>query len=109
MTIFTSIFRIGQIPDGMHIDEVGMAYDAKSIVENGTDRAGNKLPIYLKNYGGGQSVMYAYLTAILIKLFGYSLLTVRMPAVLLRLAMFACLYWISKEEKYVSSALFLCH
>ncbi len=99
LTIFTSLFRIEQIPDGMHIDEVGMAYDAKSIVENGTDRAGNRLPIYLKNYGGGQSVMYAYLAAIFIKLFGYSLLTVRMPAVLLRIAMFACLYWISKEEK----------
>ena len=38
--------------------------------------------IYFLNFDGGQSAMYTYLGAILVKIFGYSLFLIRIPAVL---------------------------
>lgn len=83
----------------MHVDEAGMAYDALSLSKYGVDRYLNKFPVYLINYGGGQSAMYAYLTAILIKIFGYSIYIIRMPAVLLRFLLVISGFLIVKENK----------
>ena len=38
LTFFTSFFKIGEVPYGMHVDEAGMAYDALSISRYGVDR-----------------------------------------------------------------------
>ena len=56
LTIFTSIFKLGEIPYGLHVDEAGMAYDAFCISNYGVDRYLNKYPVYLINYGGGHYV-----------------------------------------------------
>ena len=79
------LFRVDTIPVPYHVDEAGMAYDAKSIVNYGVDRYLYKYPVYLINFGGGQSVLYAYLAALFFKLFGFSVLTVRLPAITLSL------------------------
>lgn len=52
LTIFTSTFKLGEVPYGLHVDEAGMAYDAISISKYGVDRYLNKFPVYLINYGG---------------------------------------------------------
>lgn len=61
------LYKIGLIPQGLHVDEAGMAFDAISIITNGTDRYLNQLPVYLVNFGGGQSSLYAYLTSVLVR------------------------------------------
>ena len=43
--------------------------------------------------------MYAYLTAALIKIFGYSIFVVRTPAVLFRIISFICGYFLVKSNK----------
>ncbi|MCL2859154.1 MAG: glycosyltransferase family 39 protein [Oscillospiraceae bacterium] len=98
LTIFTSVFKLGTVPYGLHVDEAGMAYDATSIVKYGVDRYLNHFPIYLINYGGGQSAMYAYMAALFIKIFGFSVIIIRMPAVILRVLIFVCGYFIIKNE-----------
>ena len=107
LTLFTSIYKLGKVPYGIHIDEAGMAYDAISIANYHVDRYLNHFPIYLINYGGGQSAMYAYLTAILIKLFGYSIIIARLPAVLFRLVMFVSILLIMKKQSKLKSIIFL--
>lgn len=99
VTIFTSTFNLKSVPYGLHVDEAGMAYDAISISKYGVDRYLNKFPVYLINYGGGQSAMYVYLATLLIKIFGYSIEIIRMPAVLLRICIFICSFFILKDEK----------
>lgn len=99
LTLFTSIFQLGSVPYGLHVDEMGMAYDAISISNYGVDRYLNKFPLYLINYGGGQSVMYLYLTVLVIKIFGYSVQVIRMPAVLLRMCIFICCFFMIKMER----------
>ena len=63
-------YKLGSIPYGLHIDEAGMAYDAFCLANYSVDRYLNHLPVYLVNFGNGQSALYAYITAILIQLTG---------------------------------------
>lgn len=95
--MFSRLFRLYMIPAGIHMDELGMAYDAKCLAEYGTDRHGIRYPVYLQAYGGGQSALYAYLAAICIKLFGYSVETIRYPAVFCGAICFFAAYFLAKE------------
>ncbi len=96
--IFLRAYKLDQIPDGVNVDEAGMAYDAFCLVNFRVDRALNKLPVYFVNFGGGQSVLYGYVTAIFIKLFGFKLLSMRLAAVIFNsIAILLCYFMIKKH------------
>lgn len=76
------VFKITQIPNGINIDEMGMAVDAWCIANAGVDRFQNSFPLYLVNYGFGQSTLYCYLVVLFIKIFGFKLWVIRLPAIL---------------------------
>lgn len=97
--IFTRFIAIDKVPIGINVDEAGMAYDAYCIANYGTDRFDNPYPIYMINYGGGQSSLYTYLAAILIKIFKFSLFIVRMPAFIFSIIYIIIAYLITKEFK----------
>ncbi len=92
------LYKIGVIPKGLHVDEAGMAFDAISLITNGTDRYSNQLPVYLVNFGGGQSALYAYLTSILVGIFGFSISIIRIPSVVITLISSIALYKLVKEN-----------
>lgn len=77
---FLRLYRLCELPAGMHVDEAGMAYDAYCLANYGVERFCNRFPVYLINYDSGQSALYAYLAAFFIKILGNSLLAVRLPA-----------------------------
>lgn len=79
--LITRLYRLPEIPRGIHVDEAGMAFDAFCLSRYGTDRYGLSWPVYLANYGGGQSALYAYLAAAAIRLFHFSPTVFRLPAV----------------------------
>ena len=74
---------LDRIPYGIHVDEVGMAYDAYWLAREGIDRWSMSYPVYLLNYGSGQSALYAYLCMVLVKLTGgaMNVWVIRLPAV----------------------------
>ena len=78
-------YQIDSVPLGLHVDEAAMAYDAWSLAHYGVDRWLIPYPVYLINFGGGQSAMYAYLCSFLMKLWNNSILIIRLPAILLGL------------------------
>lgn len=80
--VVTRIWRISTIPSGVHADEAGMAYDAWSLAFYGVDRWLKSWPVYLTNMGTGQSSLYAFICAGLFRLFDYSVLMMRLPAVI---------------------------
>ena len=96
--IFFSIYEIDKLPIGLHVDEAGMAYDAMSLSNFSVDRYLNHLPVYLINFGGGQSAMYAYLASIFISIFGYSITVIRLPAILLKIAILICGFFILRKN-----------
>ncbi len=83
--VFTRVYHICILPNGIHIDEAGMAYDAWCLSQYGFDRYFNTWPLYLKNFGGGQSALYAFLCAGLFKMFGYHIFWVRLPGMVFSL------------------------
>lgn len=81
----TRLWRLTTIPSGLHLDETSMAYSAWCLSQYGVDRYLNSWPVYLLNFGGGQSLLYAYLLAGLFKLFGFHLILIRLPSVIFSL------------------------
>lgn len=70
LAAFMHLYKLADIPYGLHIDEAGMAYDAYCLANYSVDRYLNHYPVYLINFGGGQSALLAYLVAGLIKVTG---------------------------------------
>lgn len=97
--IFFRFIAIDKIPIGLNVDEAGMAYDAYCIANYGTDRFENPYPIYMINYGGGQSALYTYLAAIFIKILGFSIFAIRMPAFIFSILYIIIGYLITKQFK----------
>ncbi len=95
--LFSRLYLFGMVPNTMHIDEASLAYNAYSIVTDGVDRYTNLFPIYFMNFEGGQSALYTYLAALFIKLFGYSVITVRLPALIFGFLTLVFGYLLAKE------------
>lgn len=81
----TVIYRFGELPTYIGVDEAGMAYDAMGIAEYGVDRYLNSYPLYLTSFGGGQSILCGYLAALFIKLIGVHKIAYRLPALIVYL------------------------
>ena len=97
--IITRIIGFGKIPIGINVDEAGIMYDSYCIANYGTDRFGNNYPIYMINFGGGQSALYTYIAAGLIKIFGFSLTVVRIPALIFSILYLIFAFLITKDFK----------
>ncbi len=95
--LFSRLALLDIVPAGIHMDELGMAYDAKCLALYGTDRHGIRYPFYLQAYGGGQSALYAYLASVCIRIFGYSVKVIRYPAVICAIPCFFASYFLIKE------------
>ena len=102
ITIFTTLYKIGEVPAGIHVDEAGMAYDAWSIANHGVDRYLYNFPVYFINYGGGQNALYGYILALLLKFFDFSIVLLRIPAFIFRVTTFISLYFMTKNYKLKS-------
>lgn len=83
--VFLLLYKIDRIPLPFHVDEAGMAYDAVSLSKYHRDRYLYKFPVYFINYGGGQNALYTWLAALLVRIFNYSVISVRLPAIFLSL------------------------
>ena len=77
--LYMHLHKLGEVPRALNIDELGMSYDAWALANFGVDRYSKEYPLYLINYGG-QSALYAYIEMFYIKVFGYSQLLIRIPA-----------------------------
>lgn len=109
MMVITTIslcYKVTEVPEGLHVDEAGALYDAICLSKYGVDRYLYKLPVYFINFGGGQNALYTYLAAIVIKLFGASTLSFRLPAIAVSLISMLCLYKMIVENNEKGQALF---
>lgn len=80
--IVTRLWQLTSLPLGIHIDEAGMSYDAWCLAQWGVDRHLKSWPVYMMNFSMGQSSLYAFVCALFIRIGGFSLWTIRLPATL---------------------------
>lgn len=86
VAVFVHLYKLGAIPFGINVDEIGMGYDAFCLGNYGVDRYFESFPVYLINYGGGQSALYAYLDILPIKIWGLNVVTIRIVSVVMYVA-----------------------
>lgn len=79
--------------------------DAYCLANWGVDRYLNKLPVYLINFGGGQSALYAYIDIIFIKLFGTNIISYRLPELIFFIASIVVSYILINKFKDKKTAL----
>ena len=93
IAFFLRVYRLGELPNVLFIDEASVGYNAWCLANYGVDRYLNQWPIYAQNYAGGQSPLYIYSLTLLIRLFSVDGLTpafVRIPALLVNMIMVIC-------------------
>ena len=82
----------------VNCDEAMLAINAKSIAETGKDIYGTSNPVYFEAWGAaGQSALPTYLSALFVKIFGYSLFTVRLPFIILSICSLFIVFALSKK------------
>lgn len=99
LIFITRIYKFGEIPNFIGVDEAGAAYDAYCLSKYGVDRYLNSFPLYLINFGGGQSALYAYATIPFIKLIGTSIIAYRLPELLFFLMGIVVCYILANKMK----------
>lgn len=95
--LVTRLYRLAEIPSGMHFDELGIAFDSLSMATDHIDRYWYRFPVYFINFGGGMNAMYIYVLSVLIAIFGYSKFLLRLPSVIFGLILTICAYYLGKE------------
>ena len=82
----------------INVDEAMTAINAKTMAENGVDIYGTSFPVYLEAWGfAGQSVMLMYLITIFTKIFGFSILSVRLPMLMISIISIIVFYDLVKR------------
>lgn len=99
LIFITRIYKFGEIPNFIGVDEAGAAYDAYCLSKYGVDRYLNSFPLYLINFGGGQSALYSYATIPFIKLIGTNIIAYRLPELLFFLMGIVVCYILSNKMK----------
>lgn len=107
LVFVTRIYKFGETPSFIQVDEAGAAYDAYCLAEYGIDRYQNSYPLYLINFGGGQSALYAYATIPFIKLLGANIVAYRLPELLFFLmGILVCYILINKVKDKKTAVLY---
>ncbi len=90
-------YAFGDVPPGMHQDEVSAGYDAYALLYYGIDRNGFHNPAGLIAWGSGMFALVSYVAMPFIALLGLTPIAVRLPFLILGVASILMLAWLVKE------------
>lgn len=80
--LVSRLLRLNSMPNGVHVDEIAGALDGYYLSHYGMDRNMWHMPPHLMNFINGQSALYAYSVALLLKFVPYSITAIRIPPVI---------------------------
>lgn len=105
LAAFLRLYQFPNTPAGIWVDEATEGYDAYALLQHGTDRWGNPFPVYFPGWGSGQNALQAYLSIPFIKIFGLSVLSIRILPDLLGILAVYLLYLTVKKIYGTNTAL----
>ncbi len=76
------IYRLADIPNGFHVDEASIGYNARCMLETGRDEHGEILPIYFKAFGEQKNPVFIYACVPVIGVLGPEIFSVRLTSAL---------------------------
>lgn len=72
LAIILRFFLLGSNPPSLDWDEASLGYNAYSIMKNGVDEYGSRLPIAIRSFDDYKPPLYVYLTTPIVYVFGLS-------------------------------------
>lgn len=103
-------YKLSSFPVSIYWDEAAIGYNAYSISQTASDEYGTKLPLLFKSFNDYKLPGYIYTDSLLVKLFGLSIFTTRLPAALFGTLAVLAIYLIAKNlltEKIAITSSFL--
>jgi 4-amino-4-deoxy-L-arabinose transferase-like glycosyltransferase len=97
--LFFNRYQQDYSPPGFNADEAAFGYNAYSISQTGKDEYGKFLPLRLKSFGDYKLPLLTYLSVPIIKIFGLSQTTTRLPNTLLAV-LFPLLIFLLTQELF---------
>lgn len=91
------LYQVGQVPVSPDWDEAALGYNAYSILLTGRDEYGKFLPVVLQSFDDYKPALYAYLVIPFVKLFGLSIVAVRLPSVVFGVLSILAIFFIVRE------------
>ena len=73
---------LGTLPKGLYIDESSIGLNAALIAQSGKDEHGLNYPVYFESFGEYKNPLYIYSSALLFKLLGVHVFTLRATSLL---------------------------
>lgn len=95
--LFLYFYKLGQIPNGLYIDEASPGYNAYSVLKTGKDEYGKPLPILFRFQGLYAPPLYTYMTILPVCTLGLNVFSVRFVAALSGLLSTLVVYKFIKE------------
>ena len=95
--VFLRFYLFGSIPGGVNQDEAFVGYEAYSLLNYGTDTAGYQKPVYLVAWGSGTTILNSWLMMPFIKLFGLSVVQIRLPQAILGCISLFFIFFLTKR------------
>ncbi|MDO8638367.1 MAG: glycosyltransferase family 39 protein [Candidatus Daviesbacteria bacterium] len=104
---FLRIYKLDQVPLALNWDEAAFGYNAYTIANWGKDEWGNSFPLVFTSFRDDKHPVIVYITAVLIKVFGLSDYSARLPTALFGVFNVWLIYLLAKQLfKKKSIALF---
>lgn len=72
------LYKLGEVPNGLYVDEAAIGYNAYSIFETARDEYGQLFPVFLRSFGAFSSPLYVYVSAPFIGFLGLSAYSIRL-------------------------------
>ncbi len=111
LCIILRFYKLGDFPDGVHIDEAAFGYNAYSILKTGKDQFGNSFPFFFESEGDYKLPVHVYLSTLSVSFFGLNSFSVRFTTLLmgylLVISIFILTYQITHSYKKSVLAAFL--
>jgi len=79
VALFTRLYQLGNMPQGMTWDEVALGYIGKMVVTTGRDEHSNLLPVTFQSFGDYKAPLAFYITGASTTLFGITAWATRLP------------------------------
>lgn len=83
MAAFLRIYKLDTVPPSLNWDEVDAAYNAYTVANWGRDEWGKFLPLVFTSFRDDKHPVHIYLTVPIVKLFGLSDFTARLPGAII--------------------------
>lgn len=106
LSIFLRFYKLGEVPNGLYVDEAAIGYNAYSFMQTGKDEFGKALPVFLRSYEAYAPPLYTYVSTLSIAFLGLSVFATRFISALSGIFLTFIVYLIVKklnisENKYL--------